>query len=149
MIMASCPADPIHDGHIDYLEHASTLAQDLVVVVNGNDFLIRKKGYYALDEQARARVVAALGCVDYVLIWHSDNQFVDGAIRLVRPNFFASFRPYEIIIPEGQERGEDGTPECEIKACQDVGCKIIYGVGGPKKNSSSDIAKRICSQVTK
>lgn len=120
--------DCMHVGHVRLIREAAKLADALVVVVNGDSFLTRKKGYVFMPLHERLEIMAALSGVSHVCSWDDGTQFVDGAIRLLRPDFFA-------------RGGDRSTPvsiaPAEHVACAEVGCQIIYGVGGKDKVQSS------------
>ena len=122
--------DPIHSGHVRcILDSARMAAEDngkLVVLVNCDGFLIRKKGQPFMREAERLEVISAIRGVDLALIWYSDDQTVIDAIREIRPNYFT----------KGGDRSiPSEIPEWDI--CQQIGCKVIFGVGGGKIQSSS------------
>jgi cytidyltransferase-like protein len=119
---------PIHEGHLDCIVESKNYGDLLVVIVNGNGFLERKKGFIYSDEKHRARLVDLLSPVDYVLIWDDGTPYVDGALQLIRPDVFTK---------GGDRRNDQSMPQQEINMCKDIGCKIIYGVGGFEKIMSS------------
>lgn len=121
--------DPIHSGHIRCLLESAELAKStgkLVVLVNCDDFLIRKKGSPFMREEERLEILSAIKGVDLALIWQSGEQTVIEAISQIRPHYFT----------KGGDRGSpEVIPEWEI--CQKVGCKVLLGIGGGKIQSSS------------
>ncbi len=66
--------DLLHAGHVDYLEQARACGDCLVVAVNADSSVRRLKGNSrpVNNEQDRARVLAALGCVDFVTLFAED-----------------------------------------------------------------------------
>ena len=142
--MTSGGFDPIHIGHVRCIQETAKLATDsriypqafyglVVVVVNGDSFLERKKGYAFMSLKERMEIIDAIKGVDFVVPWETDNdQTVIGAIDLLKPNFFT----------KGGDRFDASTiPEWSI--CQKIGCEIITGVGvGGKVQSSSDLVER-------
>jgi cytidyltransferase-like protein len=141
IVMTSCPADPLHSGHIACIQASKKYGDVLIVVVNGDDFLVNKKGYYVIPLKERLRIVQAIAGVDHVLGWDDDTPYVDGAIRLIRPHVFT----------KGGDRSRlEALAECEIKACIEVGAVMALGVGGyDKSNSSSRIIQSLLARVTK
>jgi cytidyltransferase-like protein len=124
--------DPLHYGHIQYLREASKLADEHIVILNGNSFLLRKKGYYCFDAEERRDILLSFPFVHRVFILNRDNDdTVNSALYYVRPTIFA----------KGGDRGPGNVPEEEV--CLKLGIDIVYGVGGNDKfNSSSDIIAR-------
>lgn len=120
--------DPLHKGHLRCIQGCSTYGNAVVVIVNGDGFLVRKKGkpFMVLDE--RMEIIAGLIGVDFVVPWDDGTQTVEGAIRLLKPDFFAK---------GGDRDHPDKIPEWA--ACQEVNCEIIFGVGGDKIQSSSNL----------
>tara|TARA_B100002051_G_scaffold275080_1_gene317817 strand:- start:589 stop:1266 length:678 start_codon:yes stop_codon:yes gene_type:complete len=122
--------DPIHSGHIDYLNEAAKLGDTLVVGLNSDDWLIRKKGKAFMPWEERKYILEALRCVDSVVGFDDDDGTANDAINQVRPNIFAN----------GGDRNETNTPE--VKAFEARGVTHVFGVGGDKKNSSSSILRK-------
>tara|TARA_Y100000310_G_scaffold27270_2_gene25979 strand:- start:3774 stop:4262 length:489 start_codon:yes stop_codon:yes gene_type:complete len=122
--------DPLHIGHLRcILETADRADQDggvVVVIVNGDGFLHRKKGSAFMPEDERCEIIAGIRGVDAVVKWDDGSQTVVGAIEVLKPNYFT----------KGGDRAEPkDIPEWGI--CQDVGCKVLFNVGGKKIQSSS------------
>jgi D-glycero-beta-D-manno-heptose 1-phosphate adenylyltransferase len=125
--LTSIPGDVLHGGHIDCLR-GSKIYNDviLVVLVNDDEFLMRKKGYYFLAHQERMRVIDAIKGVDYVVPWFEQN--VAKAIYQIRPTYFC----------KGGDRSHiDNLDKDEVYACRMVDCELRLGVGGDTKTTSS------------
>ena len=122
--------DPIHPGHVTCIVDSAALGDTLVVIVNGDDFLIRKKGRAFQDIDTRAAIVSAIRGVDYVVKFEIENDpTVAVALRAVRPNIFT----------KGGDRVKgQSLPDSEESACRDLGIEIVDGVGLKKAWSSSD-----------
>jgi D-beta-D-heptose 7-phosphate kinase/D-beta-D-heptose 1-phosphate adenosyltransferase len=124
--------DPIHSGHIAYFNAAKALGDILLVGVNSDAWLTRKKGSPFMSCKERADIVANIKCVDGIVYEFDD---ADGsskdAILEVRKQF-----PEDIIIfANGGDRTPTNIPEMDI---QDNNLEFVFGVGGEdKKNSSS------------
>ena len=136
--------DPLHSGHIQYLKSASQLAEYLVVGVNSDEWLIRKKGqpFMTLDE--RVAVLKELYCVDEVITFDDSDNTSCGAIEKIKELYkdpFGDKFHIKIIFCNGGDRTADNVPEQE-KFKNDEWVSFEFGVGGDyKKNSSSDILK--------
>ena len=142
--MTSGGFDPLHVGHVRCIRGTCVLAQNkdihpwemkglVVVVVNADSFLIRKKGYAFMPLQERMEIIDAMDGVDFVVPWETDgDQTVCGAIEILEPTYFT----------KGGDRFDASTiPEWDI--CQKVNCEIITGVGiGGKVQSSSELIAR-------
>ena len=82
--------DPIHIGHVHLFEEAKKLGDTLVVIVNGDSWLKRKKGACFMNQEDRAEIIKALECVDETFIWESEDNHVCGALEAIQPNIFAN-----------------------------------------------------------
>jgi cytidyltransferase-like protein len=130
--------DPIHVGHIRYLEAAKKLGDYLVVILNGDSFLMRKKGYKCFDAEERREILLALRCVDMVVLYEAERDDVEYPLRFILPDIFA----------KGGDRNPDSMPTTEQKVCEELGIEIVYGVGGSDKpNSSSWVIERILKDI--
>ncbi len=142
--MTSGGFDPLHVGHVRCITGTYDLASNkdihswqmkgiVVVVVNADSFLIRKKGYAFMPIEERMEIIDAIEGVDFVVPWETDgDQTVCDAIEILKPTYFT----------KGGDRFDASTiPEWNI--CKKVGCEIITGVGkGGKIQSSSELIER-------
>lgn len=121
--------DPLHSGHISYLKAAKQLGDKLVVGLNSDAWLARKKGRPFIPIDERFAIVSAIDVVDEVIVYNDDDGSSIDAIRLVK----IRYPDGEIIFANGGDRTAANIPEMAV---QDVIFK--FGVGGEdKKNSSS------------
>ena len=125
--------DPLHSGHIAYFEAAKKLGDCLIVGINSDSWLTRKKGRPFMPAAERAAIVAALAVVDKVIEFDDHDNSACDAILKVRHLY-----PNDtIIFANGGDRGSNNTPEMQL-AFADDDLKFEFGVGGDdKKNSSS------------
>ncbi len=117
--------DPLHIGHIEYLELASQIGDRLVVIVNNDHQAQLKKGKSFMSEQDRLKIVSSLRCVDEVFLSIDKDSSVCESLRHVKPNIFA----------KGGDRFSEEIPEAKV--CADVGIAIVDSLG-EKIRSSSD-----------
>jgi D-beta-D-heptose 7-phosphate kinase/D-beta-D-heptose 1-phosphate adenosyltransferase len=123
--------DPLHSGHIAYLKAAKQLGDILVVGVNSDSWLTRKKGAPFMPLLERTNIVRNLKMVDYVIDFPDNDGSAKGAIQMVRQ----SYPQDQIIFANGGDRTNDNIPEMDIA---DENTKFVFGVGGfDKANSSS------------
>jgi cytidyltransferase-like protein len=127
--------DPIHIGHVRMFEHSRALGDELVVILNNDNWLKKKKGYAFMPEKERKEVIEALRTVDRVVITkHRANDkdvSVSRELRAVRPDIFAN----------GGDRKFDNVPE--VAVCDEIGCTMVFNVGkGGKIQSSSWLLKK-------
>jgi cytidyltransferase-like protein len=119
--------DPIHSGHISSLHQSRRYGDTLVVIVNGDAFLTRKKGRPFQDLETRCLIMSAITGVDFVVPYDVESDMtVSTALRSLRPDVFT----------KGGDRVDQRTiPEWET--CRELGIEIVLGVGDDKRWSSS------------
>jgi D-beta-D-heptose 7-phosphate kinase/D-beta-D-heptose 1-phosphate adenosyltransferase len=123
--------DPIHGGHIDYFNAAKKLGDLLIVGVNSDSWLERKKGQAFMPITERVQIIENLRMVDRCMLFNDNDNSAIEAIKNVK----ALFPDSKIIFANGGDRTKDNIPEMVF---DDV--EFVFGVGGTdKKNSSSDI----------
>lgn len=128
--------DPLHSGHISYFKAAKKLGDKLVVGINSDDWLSRKKGKPFMPFEERAAVIEELNCVDKVISFDDSDNSACNAIE-----YLLKTTTNNIIFANGGDRVITKTPEYEVyKNYPSV--KFAFGIGGKdKKNSSSLILK--------
>jgi len=122
--------DPLHSGHIAYIKAARELGDSLIVGVNSDDWLRRKKGQEFMPWQERATIISALHDVDRVINFDDSDNSAKDAIRKVR----AIHPSAQIIFANGGDRTNDNIPEMDIV---DDNLQFVFGVGGFNKANSS------------
>jgi cytidyltransferase-like protein len=123
--------DPLHSGHIAYFEAARALGDMLIVGINSDEWLIRKKGQPFMDVYERCRIVESLKVVDKVVCYPDADGSSKNAITGVR----AMYPDARIIFANGGDRTKENIPEMDLV---DNNLEFVFGVGGEdKKNSSS------------
>lgn len=131
--------DPIHSGHIAYLNSAAEEGTRLVVGVNSDAWLERKKGRPFMHWNERATIVQSLASVDEVIAFNDDDGSAIDAIRQVKEKY-----PNDrIIFANGGDRTKDNIPEMIF---DDV--EFAFGVGGDNKANSSSWILKEWSQPT-
>ena len=124
--------DPIHKGHIALFKHARAYGTHLVVGLNSDEWLIRKKGRYFMDYDERKEILLSLSCVDEVISFNDDDDSSNDAIEQL-------IQHSPIIFCNGGDRGKDNVPEHDKYWCN---ARVVFkwGIGGnDKKNSSSTL----------
>ena len=123
--------DPLHSGHIAYFKAAKKLGDILVVGVNSDAWLTRKKGAPFMPYMERATIVRNIVGVDFVIDFNDSDGSARHAIQMVRQ----SYPQDKIIFANGGDRTSTNIPEMDIV---DDNLEFAFGVGGEdKKNSSS------------
>lgn len=131
--------DPLHKGHIEYLTAAKNLGDYLVVGVNSDEWLSRKKGKPFMVVEDRISIIKNLKMVDQVITFDDGDGSACNAIQKV---LFDTNPDDVIIFANGGDRNSSNIPEVEVfKNMQRV--VFAFGVGGNTKlNSSSWILDR-------
>ena len=126
--------DPLHSGHINLLESAAAYGDKLVVLLNSDEWLTRKKGRPFLPFDERATIIERLHMVSNVYsVDDTDNSVTQGLIQ-VRDAFG---HEHDYVFCNGGDRGKDNIPEMQVE-----GYEFVFSVGGDHKaNSSSWILK--------
>ena len=128
--------DPIHSGHISYFARAKDFSDFLVVGINTEEWLTKKKGQYFQSWVERAEIIRHLRMVDAVITVPDDDQgSACGAIAKCLEIADT------VVFCNGGDRGKTNTPET-FKYGDDPRVKFEFGIGGnDKKNSSSWILR--------
>lgn len=136
IVIASGGFDPLHSGHIQYLNEASFLGDILIVGVNSDAWLMSKKGNYFLPWHERAYLVHHLRMVSAIRAFDDTDGTALELLRQVRTDF----PQYRIVVVNGGDRTALNNGEA---AWDDPNCEFVFGVGGTQKaNASSLILKR-------
>ena len=122
--------DPLHSGHIAYFKAAKALGDILVVGVNSDAWLTRKKGSPFMPYTERASIVRNIVGVDFVIDFDDSDNSAKRAIWMVRQ----SYPNDKIIFANGGDRTDENIPEMDI---QDQNLEFVFGVGGFNKANSS------------
>jgi cytidyltransferase-like protein len=122
--------DPLHSGHIEYFESAKKLGNMLVVGINTDDWLVRKKGQAFLDEYERSRIIESLKVVDKVVCYPD----ADGSSKNTITGVRAMYPDATIIFANGGDRTKENIPEMDLI---DNKLEFVFGVGGENKVNSS------------
>ena len=122
--------DPIHRGHIAYFERAKDLSDYLVVGLNTNEWLTRKKGQYFLPWIERAEIIRHLDMVDAVVSWDDSDESACGAIAKCLEI------SEKVIFCNGGDRIITNTPEITGYG-DDPRVEFKFAIGGDDKMNSS------------
>lgn len=139
--------DPIHIGHVEMIREAKELGDKLIVIINNDNWLKKKKGFVFMDEKERRAILEAIRYVDEVVITdhpenpsNADEMSVSATLEKIRPNIFAN----------GGDRDEKNASDpnsslyYDIKTCERLGIKMVFNVGKSGKiQSSSELVKRV------
>jgi len=131
--------DPLHSGHIEYFREARELGNKLVVGVNSDEWLVRKKGKPFMCFEERCAIIRALEMVDDVIGFADEDDTANHAIFQVQ-----STHSGKVVFANGGDRTRTNIPEMKF-----TNVDFVFGVGGEtKKNSSSWILDNWRTQKT-
>lgn len=129
--------DPLHIGHIRYFREARALGDRLIVILNDDEWLMKKKGYVFMREQERKELLESIQYVDEVIIREpAKHMHIHHMFEKVPFHIFA----------KGGDRIPSNMPQEETIICEQKGIKLIYGIGGEDKPQSSSWLVRDLAQ---
>ena len=126
--------DPIHSGHISYINAAKKYGDYLIIALNSDEWLKQKKGKEFMPFEERKSILENIKNVDEVLSFEDDEA---GSCIDALEKIKAKFPDEEIIFCNGGDRGKENIPEMSVS---DITFQFSVG-GDDKKNSSSWILK--------
>lgn len=130
IVLATGGFDPLHSGHIAYLKAAKNLGDHLIVGINSDEWLERKKGRAFMPWNERLCVVNNLAMVNEVYTFDDEDGSARAFIRQVR----AHYPEAELIFVNGGDRTASNIPEMDVVDCN---LKFVFAVGGEDKRNSS------------
>jgi len=122
--------DPIHSGHIEYFKSAKQLGDKLIVGLNSDEWLARKKGQPFMQIYERDKIISSLSMVDKVVHYPDADGSSKNAITGVR----AMYPEATIIFANGGDRTKENIPEMDLV---DDNLEFVFGTGGENKLNSS------------
>ena len=118
--------DPVHIGHLRMIQEAAKHG-DVVVIVNSDEWLMRKKGYIFMPFKERCEILQGFEATHSTTFVDDSDNSVCEALRRIKPDYFAN----------GGDRKTDNTPEMNV--CDELGIGLLWNVGGGKIQSSSTL----------
>lgn len=134
-VIVSGGFDPIHLGHLNLINEASKLAK-VIVIVNSDEFLMKKKGYYLMPSDERIEIIKNLKNVDSVFLSIDKDDSVSESIKVL-----AKDKSYNVqfFANGGDRKNKSDIPERKI--CEENNIELVFDVGGDKTQSSSNLFK--------
>lgn len=134
-VIVSGGFDPIHLGHLNLINEASKLGK-VIVIVNSDEFLLEKKGFYLIPSNERVEIIKNLKNVASVFLSIDKDASVSESIKTLAAD--KSFN-IKFFANGGDRKNESDIPEKKI--CEENDIKLIFDVGGGKTQSSSSLFK--------
>tara|TARA_R100000742_G_C4277986_1_gene100352 strand:+ start:1821 stop:2414 length:594 start_codon:yes stop_codon:yes gene_type:complete len=125
--------DPVHIGHLELFEKAKSISDDVLAIINTDDFLIKKKGKPFMLFNERIKIIQALKPIGFTFKSIDTDQTVCASIKAVHKSYSDEYD--KIIFCNGGDRTNgENTPE--HKTCEEIGIETVYGLGDKIQSSS-------------
>ena len=131
VVLATGGFDPLHTGHIKLFKEAKKLGDFLMVGVNSDDWLTRKKGKPFMPITERKVIVGELRVVDNVLEFDDSDDSACDAIQHI-----LDISNWDLVFVNGGDRTKENIPELDRFLGHDR-VNFAWGVGGSEKTNSS------------
>ena len=136
--------DPVHLGHLELIKGAKLIAEKVIVLLNSDKWLKRKKGKPFMNEKQRTEILLEFSSVDEVIVQDDDN---DDSSNIAIENFSIKHPNKKICYCNGGDRNQI-KEILEGKICKELGMDLKFGVGGNNKiESSSNLTKNYLADV--
>ena len=149
VIILSGGFDPVHKGHIRMFREAANLGHQVIVGLNSDEWLTRKKGKPFMNFKERKEILEGFKYVNQVLPFDDSDDTASDLIRRVHTIYdseshdhnYADLPPqgmmdyYKIYFANGGDRTTDNVPEMDV--CRELDVTMLWGIGGGKIQSSS------------
>ena len=125
--------DPVHKGHVRMFKAAKNMAYKVIVGVNSDNWLVRKKGKAFMNFSERAEIIKAFEYVDEVMPFNDDDETAMNLLVAVQ----RLYPQCSLAFGNGGDRTDKNTPEKGF--CDAYKIDMVWQVGGGKVQSSSDL----------
>ena len=149
VIILSGGFDPIHKGHLRMFREASWMGHQVIIVLNSDEWLTRKKGKPFMEFEERKEIIEGFKYINQVLPFDDTDDTASDLIRRVHYIYNCKALEhdyidighagmmdyYQIYFANGGDRTSKNVPEMSV--CKELNIEMIWGVGGGKIQSSS------------
>ena len=149
IIVLSGGFDPVHKGHLRMFREASNLGHQVIVGLNSDEWLTRKKGKPFMKFEERKEILEGFKYVNQVLPFDDSDDTASDLIKRVYSLYtndvfdhkysdtehIGMMDYYQMYFANGGDRGKNNVPE--VPVCKELGVVMLWGVGGGKIQSSS------------
>ncbi len=134
--------DPIHEGHIEMIKASAAASDGVILLLNSDEWLIRKKGTNFMNFKTRKIICENLkGIIDVIAFDDTDNSASDGILQARN-----KYPDAKLVFANGGDRTRENIPEEPM--CVKCNVELKFGVGGENKaNASSKILKEYVEKV--
>ena len=133
VIIVSGGFDPVHKGHIRMFREAANLGHQVIIGLNSDEWLTRKKGKPFMKWNERAEILESCKFVTQVLSMDDSDDTASDIIKQVA-NLYKN-QDMNIYFANGGDRKKGNVPELDV--CKDLNVVMLWNVGGGKIQSSS------------
>jgi cytidyltransferase-like protein len=123
IIVASGYFDPLHYGHVEYLQRSKDKGDKLIVIVNNDNQAKLKKGFVVTPARERVMLIREMECVDMAIESIDSDRTVCRTLSILHPHAFAN----------GGDQTNDSIPEAEV--CRELDIELIDGLGDKVQSS--------------
>ncbi len=134
-IVVSGGFDPVHIGHLELLEDAKKLGDQLTVILNSDKFLKEKKGFIFMPFKERKEILLGFSCVDKVINCIDKDETVCETLKMLKNK-----NQIDVFANGGDRKNKSDIPEHKI--CKLNNIEMVFNVGGGKIQSSSDLVSQ-------
>ena len=149
IIVLSGGFDPVHKGHLRMFREASNLGHQVIIGLNSDEWLTRKKGKPFMNFEERKEILEGFKYINQVLPFDDTDDTASDLIRRVHTIYNSEAHDhnysdlpqqgmmdyYNIYFANGGDRKVDNVPE--VGVCKELDVVMLWGVGGGKIQSSS------------
>ena len=133
VIIVSGGFDPVHKGHIRMFREAANLGHQVIIGLNSDEWLTRKKGKPFMKWEERAEILESCKFVTQVLSMDDTDDTASDIIKQVA-NLYKN-QDMNIYFANGGDRKKGNVPELDV--CKELNVVMLWGIGGGKIQSSS------------
>ena len=135
IIIVSGGFDPVHKGHIRMFREAANFGANVIVGLNSDEWLTRKKGKSFMKWDERAEILESCKFINQVIPFDDSDDTASDAIKRVFDMYNADSSDYNIYFANGGDRKLGNVPEFDN--CRELGVVMLWNFGGGKIQSSS------------
>ena len=139
VIILSGGFDPVHKGHVRMFKAAKEFPAIVIVGLNSDEWLIRKKGQPFMDWNERKEILDSINYIDNVLAFNDKDDSACHLIQKVKESHDNS-SDIRVCFGNGGDRTNTNSPEVDY--CNKNGIELLWGIGGGKIQSSSDLIEK-------